>query len=658
MFAWVALIALGCSFGTGWALSGLFCQRRVYRSFISPLLGLGLTTSLFCLGDLFLSPVINVLFTFVLVGATGFVSLKSPVLDKALELPLTRMTGGLVAGLLATAWIFAVGSVQLFPDLEFILWDLTQATPGQRSPLMAAASLFGPDPWLGVQLLCGLTQVAVVLGAFGLARVVSPDSKLSWPIVGLYLLGATESGWLTFHKPEEVLIHLWGLGVFLVFQLKGPNRHMLAVPMLTALGLVCWPLALGLILTLPSWRRMLVLFALVGVAQNLFFHGYSMGLGIAAVMVLYQYQLPDVFSKATISLCLLELVWGSQGLFGLAALALECGRYLESLWDQSEPGQIRLTTQALSLPSRGLLVVASLLTFWLGVDGAETVVNDVVLIGGQQEEVSHTRLIFPHTLGSWLDWRGSAYGFREIDKNALAEVSALDGNFVYLSGPLPDPRVAAFVAVASGRSLSGWARDSSGPALSRSCALFLFTREPRTLRGTGVPWVVIPGEAPIPTPVEGVASQDFLSVHLEGRKGIPRSMDSLLTAEVEDTQQHEVPAASLIPFELQLHNPTDSDLDLSVYRGVRFAPSYPHRKPLQPIDYPVTPLNLDMLPAHGSLTIVAYLRTGINPLDYSAGLELTRADGTFRPVPMTEPFLIRSWRVELPLDYPFKDDAS
>ena len=394
---------------------------------------------------------------------------------------------------------------------------------------------------------------------------------------------------------------------------------------------------------------------MVGVSQNLILHGFSVGLVFAAGAAIYEYRHPGVLGRATISLCLLELAWSSEGLFGLAALALEGGHLLERLWDESEPGQVTLTSRGLGLPRRGFLVCVCLASFWFGLDGAETVVNDVILIGAQQENVSHTRLTFPHPLRSWLVWRGPAYGFQKQDLKSLEEVAKIEEDFVYLSGSLPDPRVAAFMAIATDRPMAGWRNQSGTPALSRACALYLFTGDREILEGVGVPWVVERGKAPIST--EGRFLPHFLKVHLEGIKGEPRSMDALLTATIEENEQREVPAASLLSMNIQLQNPTDFALDLSVYRGVRFAPTFGVRPPLQPIDFPVAPLNLDVLPARQSVTLVGYLRTDIHPLDYDLRVELTRSDGTSQLVPLTEPFSVRSWRVELPLDYPFKDET-
>ena len=140
--------------------------------------------------------------------------------------------------------------------------------------------------------------------------------------------------------------------------------------------------------------------------------------------------------------------------------------------------------------------------------------------------------------------------------------------------------------------------------------------------------------------------------------GRPISIDSVLVAELESGQPHEVPAASLVAFRFVLKNPTSFPLDLSLYRGVRFAPGFPHRQPLRPIDFPVAPVNLEVLEPGETVPVTAYLRTSIHPLDYSLGIRLTRADGSFQPVPLSSPFEVRSWRVELPLDYPFKDPES
>ena len=149
-----------------------------------------------------------------------------------------------------------------------------------------------------------------------------------------------------------------------------------------------------------------------------------------------------------------------------------------------------------------------------------------------------------------------------------------------------------------------------------------------------------------------------MAIRIEGKLGRPLSIDSVLVAELESGQPHEVPAASLVPFRFVLKNPTSFPLDLSLYRGVRFAPGFPHRQPLRPIDFPVAPVNLEVLESGETVPVTAYLRTSIHPLDYSLGIRLTRADGSFQPVPLSSPFEVRSWRVELPLDYPFKDPES
>jgi hypothetical protein len=660
MLVWVAVIALLCSFGAGWTLSSFVSREPTFRALVTPLLGLSLVTSLFCLGDLFYPPSVNVFVTLFLVCGAGLIGRRPLATESETFGPMSKAVGVMVVGLSLAAWIFAVGSIQLFPDLEFLLWDLTNNVPGQRSSLMAAASLFGRDSWLGVLLLCGSCQVAVAMGAFGLARILAPDLKIAWPLVGLYILGATETGWLVFQKPDDVLIQLWGLGAFLLLQQDDPNRQMLAAPLMAALLLVCWPLTLALMIMLGRWRRMLIVFAVVGLVQNLILTGFSVGLLFAALAVLYQARKPGAISQPALSLCLVELVWGSQGLFGWAALSLEFGRYLERLWNETQAGQVERTTGGLSFSRRSVLIAASLLTFWLGVDGAETVINDVVLIGGQKEDVSHARLALPQTLGSWLVWRGPAYGVQEADRRARDTIADLSGRVVYLSDSLPDPRVAALLAVATNRTFAGWHREPDGPALERGCALFLFTNDTSALSNVEAEWVVRPDQKPVKveSPANPSWESDWVRVHLQGKKGEPSAIDSVLTALIEEKQPHEVPAASLIPFRVQLHNPTEHDLDLSGYRGVRFAPTYPHRQPLRPIDYPVAPLNLDSLPAQESVTVTAYLRTSIHPLDYLLGIHLTRADGTFQPLPVTQPFGVRSWRVELPLDYPFKDETS
>lgn len=656
MISWVAAIAILCCFGAGSVLSGFFFQRSSYRFLISPLLGLGLATSIFCLCDRFLPPEINVFVTLLLVCGAGAIGWKSKNAEPAHFPSMPRYAGIAIAGLAVAAWFFAVGSLQLNPSLDFLLWDLTENAPGRRSAVLAAASLFGPDRWLGLQFLCGLGQVSVALGAFALARLVAPESRWAWILVAVFLLGSAHSGWLVFAKPEEVLIHLWGLGaLFLLFD-RDANHKALAAPLLAALFLVSWPMTVALILSLPRWKKMLVAFAFLGTAQNLYFLGFSPGLLVAASGVLLQLRKPGAVSEFAVRLCLLELICGAHGLFGLTALGLELATRLEKFWYETEQGHFRLSPSELAIPRREVLIATTLLTLWLGIDGAETVFNDVVLIGAQKEGVRYTRLALPSTMESWLDWRGGAFGFQAQDKETLEKLSGLEGTFVYLSGQVPDLRVAALISIALDRPFSGWRLGwKERPELPRDCALYLFTKDPETLERVGVSWVVVRGEEPLKPRTQDPPDK-LVEVRLNPETGEPESIESVLVAAIAAPQPHEVPAASLIPVKLRLSNPTDFALDLSVYRGIVFESTYPHREPLRPIDFPVTPLNLSLLRPGATETVTAYLRTGINPLEYDLGIRLTRADGSSQPVPLSASFSVRSWRVELPLDYPYKEE--
>ncbi|MCA9781496.1 MAG: hypothetical protein KC800_32485, partial [Candidatus Eremiobacteraeota bacterium] len=343
-------------------------------------------------------------------------------------------------------------------------------------------------------------------------------------------------------------------------------------------------------------------------------------------------------------------------LFGWTALAVEGGRYLERLWKETEVGAWSFDQRGLGMPKKGLLVLVALFSLWFGLDGAETVFNDLVLIGGQKEKVRYANLAVPHPLSNWLSWRGPAFGVEQQDIASIPQLRALGEKFIYLSGEVADPRVAALMAVSADRPLVGWYREPEGVGLSKGCALYLFTGQKDVLQGLQAPWVVVRGEEPMAVnePVSpGWEDEERVAVQLEGRMGRPLSVDSVLTAELEAGQPHEVPAASLVPFRFLLHNPTPVPLDLSVYRGIQFAPEFPNRQPLRPIDFPVAPINQGVLKPGESVSVTAYLRTSIHPLDYTLGIRLTRADGSFQPVPVGSRFEVRSWRVELPLDYPF-----
>lgn len=658
MFVWAAGIALLCSLGAGWSLSGFFFQRKSYRALLSPALGLGLATSFFCLGDLFLQAPVNLAVTFALLIGAGFLGSKSGGTESIYPEP-GKVVPFLLALLTITAWLFAVGSVQLFPRFEFLVWDLTSRTPGLRSPLMAAASLFGPDPWLGVLLLCGLAQLAVALGAFALARTIAPEGRTAWVLSGIFLLGVTKTGWLVFGAPEQCLMHLWGLGAFFLLRQESPNSKMLAAPLLGALFLVCWPLTLALVLGLARGRTALIAIGALGIGVHLYLMDFSPGLLVA--LGLYFSHLKKPVTESARAFCVLELVWGSSGLFGWTALAVEGGAHLRRLWRETGVGGWTLDRRGLGLPRKGFLTVVTVFSVWFGLDGAETAFNDVILIGGQQEKVSYPSLALPHSLSSWMHWRGPVFGVDEQDFQAIPELRVINDDFIYLTGELPDPRVAALMAVSVDRPLVGWYREQDGVAISKGCALRLFTGDSKALRGVQAPWVMVRGEKPeaVPEPASpGWEDEERVAIRIEGKMGRPISIDSVLVAELESGQPHEVPAASLVAFRFVLKNPTSFPLDLSLYRGVRFAPGFPHRQPLRPIDFPVAPVNLEVLEPGETVPVTAYLRTSIHPLDYSLGIRLTRADGSFQPVPLSSPFEVRSWRVELPLDYPFKDPES
>ena len=625
----------------------------------TPFLGLSLATSLFCLFDTLLSPLVNAILCALLGIALSVLTSRSGQGERLNFPPLSKGQSFLLGFLALSTWIYSQGHFQLFPDIDYLLWDLTKGHPGERSALMASASLFAKDPWLSTLIFLGFSQVSVVLGAFALARLCLSSGRSGWVWVGVYLLGATEKAWLVFQTPAEIPDHLWGLSALFLIAMGKRYSPFLSLPILAALTLSNWVLALAILLVIPHWKKhSLAALGALGLLLSLYFKGFSLGLCVATVLLLYQQKRPDRLEPWTLKFSLLELLSPVSGLFGLTAFALEAGKKLESVWLESEPSKLQWSRTKIGLPKRAVLISAGLVIFWYGIDGAETVFNDSVLIGAQQEKVSLGKLVRPHSLQDWLEWRGAGYGFSTDDQRALEPMKTLEGQVVYLSGTLPDPRVSSLLAVASGKAFLGWTPSRQGPLLDQELALYLATGQAQALAGHPADLLLGPQLQALPVPqAPGHKRERGPLVHLEGPKGQPVSIDSLLRAKISGSQAREVPAASLIPIEIAISNPTNLALDLSSYRDIRFDPNYPNRKPLAPVDDPAAAVRLESLSPGEQLFTTAYLRTDNFPLNYDLKLSLSKDDGTYQQVQLEEPVILKSYRIELPLDLPPKEES-
>ncbi len=663
MFFWEPILLL-LGLATGWRFASFSFADKSLRLLLTPLIGLALPTALFWIADQAFAQTTSGVLCLVGLGLALALTPK-PSEDSRLSVAAPGRWSLFGIALLAlSAWLFAIGTLQLSPPPEFLIWDLNLTEPGQRSAFMASTALFPGDAWMASLLSAGLCQVAVAMGAFAVFRLLYTDANRAWQVGGLYLLGCSQYGWLVFEAPSEVLLHLWTLSA--LFLITNPRRHTLfaATWLLGALATLSWPIALALPVATTDWKLPSTLksafkpLLVVAFCLNGSLYGFTIGLLIASLLILKNILEPGWMRTSSVKLCLLELLGPSQGVLGLTALAVETTRRLESYWAQSEPQRFRIGPDGLILPKRALLTAAGVLTLWLGFDGAERVINDTILIGAQREGVQHVSLLRPRSLRGWLEWRGSEFGFTEREWQALRSITPETGRFAYLSGPLPDPRASSLLALLDGQPLAGWSSADGGVMIDRELGVFQFTDNPQSLEGLETHTVLRGGKDPVVVPKTRAhkTSTNGMKVLLSPEKGAPLSIDSPLTADLTPDQSREVPVASLIPITVILTNTTQLELDLSVYKGIRFQPTFLERKPEQPIDQPAAAIHLSKLGPGRSTSVTGYLRTANQPLDYNLEIVLSKADGTFNPVPLKQPFLIRSWRVELPLDQPYGEE--
>lgn len=560
--------------------------------------------------------------------------------EKVAPAPRLARLEWFVLGLaLVATWLAAVGGQQLFPDENYLLWGLPKFSTWSQSVIgsgfLAVSGLFGMDPFASALWGSGVLQVLGALSCFLFCFLHLPDRRFLRALCFLYLLLSTGKGFLILASLDQSLLHLWAGASLLVLPLRSKARWFVVLWSAAALPLSS-PLALALILTfVPRNKRFWPFFLVAGALWALLMKGLSFP-WILALLFLKWWGLDskEPLPNLVRTLAILEL-WGpGWGVFSLTALALVIARWLLVQWDRAG-SKVRPTFGhgELLLPKRLLLGLGLALLLVAGVKPGETVFNDDILIGSHKEDIELVSLFWPHSLTDWLKWRGERFGFGDRERAAAKELATLEGSVAYLSGPVPEPIVSALISSTVGTEMRGWKREEDGPALLPEIVAYLQSDDPQFLTGSGLVWVVGPGQQTTKVGQAGAAPGNLKVSPLETTLVSPN---------------RSLPASSLIPIELTLTNTSSYPQTSRGVSGARFLLDYRSGYPLRPLLQPITPVALPPLAPGGQAKLTVVLRTPPRPSNFDLKLVLVAEDGHYRETKTASQANYRTWSTAPP----------
>lgn len=573
----------------------------------------------------------------ILATLLSFLHVRRPATaDSALPTKTGLASGFFLTLVCAAAWLSAVGGQQLFPDREFLLWQLPQtANPSLvTGPGMSAVlSLFGTDPLGATLWAMGVVQLLAVIGLFLFCSICLGRSPVLQNVCFIFLLCSSSRGFLIVRTPDVPLLHLWAATALIWISQAGRNRYLALIPATAALA-ISWPLGLALVICLfPPKPRLLAFLAAGGSVVAFLTRGVAPGWLLAALLLVYVLTKTSPSTKDGLLVsrfCLLEL-WGpGWDIFAYTALTYGALTYFEGRWSALPRGlRPQIRDGGIRVPLRWIFGFCVFYIALQGVKPGEGYFNDQVLIASQKEHLKLPALFLPRSLESWLSWRGARFGFGSSERRAVELLSQVPGPVVYLSEPIPDPMLSALVALASGKSLIGWEHTSRGGAsLAPALSAYLQSGDQKLLAPLGECLVISSGGRSVQV---SPSSDSTAAVKAGPLVADFQSLPSVL------------PAGNLIPVEVVLRNST-SYLHRNIgITGARFEADYHSGAPLQPVEQPVCKVAVPALPPGERTRIRVFLRTAPRPSTFELRLFLLSDDGQSRQMQTPGERLFRTW---------------